>query len=96
MNTLSDLTEDFTEQNDSDLTESSNVSSDSDQILLKPLITTRDYRHSFLFNHNNIPTSTLSLSETPIYARIVKSKLKIIKKNNREQIYFHSTKNTYE
>ena len=74
MNTLSDLTENFTEHTDSDLTGSSNISSDNDHILLTP----RHRKRSFVFNQNNMPTSTLSLLDTPIYARIVKSKSKLL------------------
>ncbi|CAF3487208.1 unnamed protein product, partial [Adineta steineri] len=74
MNTLSDLTENFTEQNDIDLTESSNVSSDLDQTLLNSSTKTSDNKCSVFFNYNNnMPTSTISLSDTPMYARIVKT-----------------------
>ncbi|CAF1424253.1 unnamed protein product [Adineta steineri] len=74
MNTLSDLTENFTEQNDIDLTESSNVSSDLDQTLLNSSPKTSDNKCSVFFNYNNnMPTSTISLSDTPMYARIVKT-----------------------
>ncbi|CAF4439373.1 unnamed protein product, partial [Adineta steineri] len=74
MNTLSDLTENFTEQNDIDLTESSNVSSDLDQTLLNSSTNTSDNKCPVFFNYNNnMPTSTISLSDTPMYARIVKT-----------------------
>ncbi|UJR21665.1 hypothetical protein I4U23_024742 [Adineta vaga] len=73
MNTLSDLTENLIESNDIDLTDSSNMSSENDQVLSKPLISTRDDKHSFPHNHLNMVTSTISLSDVPVYARIVRT-----------------------
>ncbi|CAF3291174.1 unnamed protein product [Rotaria sp. Silwood2] len=68
LNSLSDLTE-----NDPDLTESSNTSSNNDRILLTSSRTNRDHKYSGLINHNNISTSITSLPKVPIYARIVKT-----------------------
>ncbi|CAF0721029.1 unnamed protein product [Adineta ricciae] len=73
MNTLSDLTENFLEQNDMNLTDSSHFSSDNDHVQSKPLISIRNGKHVFAFHHHHMPTSAMSLSEVPVYARIVRT-----------------------
>ncbi|CAF3680784.1 unnamed protein product [Rotaria sp. Silwood1] len=68
LNSLSDLTE-----NELNLTESSNTSSNNDQILLTFSITNQDHKYLRTINHNNISRSVTSLPKLPIYARIVKT-----------------------
>jgi hypothetical protein len=80
INSLSDLTENFVGKND------------NDTVLLTPLRIKRNSKRSF--NQNSIHRSTLSLSKAPIYAKIVKSKWKLLK-NILRKFDFHSTKNEY-
>lgn len=60
--TLSSLTEKFNEQNDMELTHSSNDSSHNEKTLLTSPVS------------NNMGASTSSLQKAPVYAKIVKSK----------------------
>jgi hypothetical protein len=73
---LSNLTEKLAEQNDIELTQSSNDSSNNEQTLLtSPVI--NDERKRSLFNgdsSHNIRTSTTSLQKAPVYAKVIKSK----------------------
>ena len=77
INSLSDLTEKLVEQNDIEMTQSSNDSSNNEQTLLTSPVNGTDRKRRSLFNlngDNNTRTSNSSLSKTPVYAKIIKSK----------------------
>ncbi|CAM4917237.1 unnamed protein product [Rotaria socialis] len=74
LNSLSNLTENFAEENYLNLTESSDVSNNNnDRILLSSSNANRDHEYSCLINHNGMCTSVSSLPKAAIYARIVKT-----------------------
>ncbi len=76
INSLSNLTEKLAEQNDIELTHSSNDSSNNEQTLLTSPISNGERKRS-LFNGgstHSIRTSTSSLQKAPVYAKIIKSK----------------------
>jgi hypothetical protein len=76
INSLSNLTEKLAEQNDIELTQSSNDSSNNEQTLLTSPITNGERKRS-LFNGgsaHSIRTSTSSLQKAPVYAKVIKSK----------------------
>jgi hypothetical protein len=79
INSLSDLTEKLAEQNDVELTQSSNDSSNNEQTLLTSPVNNGERKRRSLFNINsdsphNTRTSNVSLSKAPVYAKIIKSK----------------------
>ncbi|CAF2574012.1 unnamed protein product [Rotaria sp. Silwood2] len=78
LNSLSNLTEKLAEQNDIDLTQSSNDSSNNEQTLLTSPISNSERKRS-LFNGgstHSIRASTSSLQKAPVYAKIIKTSSK--------------------
>ncbi|CAF3364203.1 unnamed protein product [Rotaria sp. Silwood1] len=78
LNSLSNLTEKLAEQNDIDLTQSSNDSSNNEQTLLTSPIINSERKRS-LFNGgstHSIRASTSSLQKAPVYAKIIKTSSK--------------------
>ncbi len=76
INSLSNLAEKLVEQNDVELTHSSNDSSNNEQTLLTSPVSNGERKRS-LFNGgsaHNIRTSTSSLQKAPVYAKIIKRK----------------------
>lgn len=79
INSLSNFTEKLAEQNDMELTHSSNDSSNNEQTLLTSPIANGDRKRS-LFNvgsAQNIRASSSSLQKAPVYAKVIKSKCSI-------------------
>ena len=76
INSLSDLTEKLAEQNDIELTQSSNDSSNNEQTLLTSPIANGERKRRSIFNSvaENTRSSSNSLSKAPVYAKIIKSK----------------------
>lgn len=76
ISSLSNLTEKLAEQNDIELTQSSNDSSHNEQTLLTTPVKSNERKRS-LFNGNSshsVRTSNSSLQKTPVYAKVIKSK----------------------
>ena len=77
INSLSNLTEKLAEQNDIELTHSSNESSNNEQTLLTSPISNGDRKRS-LFNGgstHSIRASTSSLQKAPVYAKLLKVRI---------------------
>ena len=79
INSLSDLTERLHGQNDIEMTQSSNDSSNNEQTLLTSPVNNGERKRRSLFQLNsdsssNLRTSSNSLSKAPVYAKIIKSK----------------------
>ncbi|CAF5178976.1 unnamed protein product, partial [Rotaria magnacalcarata] len=74
--TLSNLTEKLAEQNDMEITHSSNDSSNNEQTLLTSPILHSERKRSFLNggSTHSILASNSSLQKAPVYAKIIKSK----------------------
>lgn len=75
INSLSNFTEKLAEQNDMEITHSSNDSSNNEQTLLTSPISNGDRKRS-LFNigsAQSIRASNSSLQKAPVYAKVVKS-----------------------
>ena len=78
INSLSDLREKLAEQNDIELTQSSNDSSNNEQTLLTSPVANGERKRRSIFNAvtestQNIRSSTNSLTKAPVYAKIIKS-----------------------
>lgn len=83
INSLSDLREKLAEQNDTELTHSSNDSSNNEQTLLTSPIANGERKRRSIFNavtesSQNIRSSTNSLTKAPVYAKIIKSKCTVL------------------
>ena len=77
INSLSNVTENLIEQNDIELTQSSNDSSNNEQTLLTSPINNGERKRSLFHGSSthSIRTSTSSLHKTPVYAKVIKSKI---------------------
>jgi hypothetical protein len=78
INSLSNLTEKLAEQNDIELTHSSNDSSNNEQTLLTSPISNGEHKRSLLNGNDSIQSvraSTSSLQKAPVYAKVIKSKI---------------------
>jgi hypothetical protein len=79
INSLSNLTEKLAEQNDIELTHSSNDSSNNEQALLTSPIPNGERKRSLLNMNGSTPSvraSSSSLQKAPVYAKVIKSKNK--------------------
>ncbi len=76
INSLSNLTQKLAEQNDIELTHSSNDSSNNEQTLLTSPISNSERKRPLLNggSTHSIRTSTSSLQKAPVYAKVIKSK----------------------